>query len=172
MLTPAQLACPPVVRVPEPMVAVATGQTAKLACLVNENASNQRLYWLDYKGQLIVNNSATDSYITHDGSSHGGQKYTISTGPLSVASYSYEKRNDISFRQGNARYIDEAQVLASSSSSIVISAALPYKNEGYGQSEDGTRVQENMLRKYAFKEEGGFRADENPDTRDPFLVSL
>jgi len=51
----AALACAPVVHVPEPMVAVATGQTATLACLVDETPS-AKLQWVR-SGVVIKNQS-------------------------------------------------------------------------------------------------------------------
>ena len=172
MLTSEQLACPPVVRVPEPMVAVATGQTASLACLVNENASHQQLYWLDFRGELIVNNSGSNSFITQDGKNQGGQRYTINTGPVFIDPYSYERERKVTSYQGNAGDIDGAEILASSSSSIIITAALSYRKQSYGEGIGGERQEDKTLRNYAFNEESGLRADENPDTRDPFLVNI
>ena len=170
MLTSAQLACPPVVRVPQPMVAVATGQTASLACLVNENSSNQKLYWLDYNGELIVNNSGSSAYIASDGTSQGGQRYTINTGPVFVTSYTHDREMS-SFRRNNGIINDDAvEVLASSSSSIVLSAAVSYKNKMHGVNEE--KYRDKALRDYNFKEDGGYRADENIDTRDPFMVGF
>ena len=168
MLTSAQLACPPVVRVPQPMVAVATGQTASLACLVNENASNQKLYWLDYNGELIVNNSGSSAYIGSDGISQGGQRYTIKTGPVFGTSYNND-REISTFRGRNGMLNDKpVEVLASSSSSIVLSAAVSYENQMHGADKD--RYRDKSLREYSYKEDGSYRADENFDTRDPFMV--
>ena len=168
MLTSAQLACPPVVRVPQPMVAVATGQTASLACLVNENASNQKLYWLDYNGDLIVNNSGSNTYISSDGTSQGGQRYTINTGPVFVTSYNHDRETS-TYRRNNGMINDgPIEVLASSSSSIVLTAAVSYENQIHG--DDKERYRDKSSRDYSFKENDGYRADENIDTRDPFMV--
>ena len=170
MLTSAQLACPPVVRVPQPMVAVATGQTASLACLVNENASNQKLYWLDYNGDLIVNNSGSNTYISSDGTSQGGQRYTINTGPVFVTNYNHDRETS-TFRRKNGVLNDgPIEVLASSSSSIVLTAAVSYENQIRG--DDKERYRDKSSRDYSYKEDGGYRADENFDTRDPFMVSI
>ena len=169
MLTSAQLACPPVVRVPQPMVAVATGQTASLACLVNENASNQRLYWLDYNGELIVNNSGSNSFIAQDGSRRDGQKYTINTGPVFITTSNHEREREINSLQRRNGNIDN-DVLASVHSSVIITSALSHKDQVYRNGIDKPSHKEKMFRDYTFSDENGFRADENLDTRDPFLV--
>ena len=59
-------------------------------------------------------------------------------------------------------------ILASSSSSIVLSAAVSYENQMHGADKD--RYRDKSLREYSYKEDGGYRADENIDTRDPFMV--
>ena len=78
-LSSAALACAPVVHVPEPMVAVATGQTATLACLVNENP-NAKMQWVR-SGVIIRNN-------THASADEGGkfQRYTIHSGRADLES--------------------------------------------------------------------------------------
>ena len=170
MLTSAQLACPPLVRVPQPMVAVATGQTATLACLVNENASNQKLYWLDYNGELIVNNSGSNSFIAQDGIRQDGQKYTINTGPVFVTTPSHGREKEITSSQRQNRNKDDTDVLASVHSSIIISSALSHTDQMYRNGIDKRINKEKLMRDYTFGDENGVRADENLDTRDPFLV--
>ena len=154
------------------MVAVATGQTASLACLVNENTSNQRLYWLDSNGELIVNNSGSNSYIDQDGSSQGGQRYTINTGPVFVTSYNHEKDKDGTTFLRKKVNISKVDRLVSSSSSILISSALSYENGQRSKVSNGERHTDRMVRDYAVNEENRYRSDENLDTRDPFVVGL
>ena len=63
------LACAPVVHVPQPMVAVSTGRTATLACLVNETPEAQ-VQWVTRSGHVVRNNSATRDL----------QKFSVTTG--------------------------------------------------------------------------------------------
>ena len=153
------------------MVAVATGQTASLACLVNENASNQRVYWLDYKGAVIVNNSGSNSIFTDHGGNHGGQQYTINMGPVFVTSYTYDRERSTSSFRGQSHNIADSDIVESSNSPIIITTAIQYKNRASGQTFEAGGKANRMLRNAASSyEDSRFRADENPDTRDPFLV--
>ena len=193
MLTPASLACPPAVWVPEPMVAVATGQTATLACLVNENASNQQVYWLDSKGVVIVNNSGsvTPSISRQDASGDSSserriQKYTISKGPVFIGALnSHESDRTISAFGGEGTMLRRQHSMAldrggkaSVRSSIIITPALTYRNKELLMAANG---KESTAPNEIHGDEGGnmmsvneanpYNADEYPDTRDPFLVS-
>ena len=153
------------------MVAVATGQTASLACLVNENASNQRVYWLDYKGAVIVNNSGSNSIFTEHGGNHGGQQYTINMGPVFVTSYNYDRERPSSSFRGQSHHIAGSDVVESSKDAIIITTAIQYKNRANEQTFEAGRNTNRMLRNAASSyKDSSFRADENPDTRDPFLV--
>ena len=67
------LACAPVVHVPQPMVAVSTGRTATLACLVNESPEAQ-VQWVTRLGQVVRNNSVTTDL----------QKFSVTTGRAEV----------------------------------------------------------------------------------------
>ena len=155
------------------MVAVATGQTASLACLVNENASNQRVYWLDYKGAVIVNNSGSNSIFTDHGDNHGGQQYTINMGPVFVTSYNYDRERSTSSFRGQSRPITGSDVVESSKDAIVITTAIQYRNRASDQSFEAGGKANRVLRNAASSyEDSSFRADENPDTRDPFLVMV
>ena len=156
--------------VPEPMVAVATGQTASLACLVNENASNQRVYWLDYKGAVIVNNSGSNSIFTDHGDNHGGQQYTINMGPVFVTSYNYDRERSTSSFRGQSHNIAGADIVESPNSAIVITTAIDYKNRVSDENFAAGGKANRKLRNAASYGDSSFRADENPDTRDPFLV--
>ena len=197
MLTPASLACPPAVWVPEPMVAVATGQTATLACLVNENASNQQVYWLDSKGVVIVNNSGsvTPSISRQDGSVEGSserrvQKYTINKGPIFISALnSRENERTVSSFGGEEGTMLRRQVHGVSldrgtggasviASSIVITPALAYRNKEMLMAvNDDETIDISEIdgggggNRVSVGEANAYKADEYPDTRDPFLVS-